>query len=69
MTNSFGSHVGGAVNRLFVNAPTDCHNPTCAELITMVERELAALFTAVTELFGSEQARLSSVYRYQSGIG
>jgi DNA-directed RNA polymerase specialized sigma24 family protein len=48
------------MNQLFVNAPTDHHNSTCAELVTMAERELAVLFTAVTELFGSEQARLSA---------
>src|ERR1700739_4835785 len=35
----------------------DHHNSTCAELISMAEQELAVLFTAVTELFGSEQAR------------
>jgi hypothetical protein len=29
-------------------------------LLTAAERELAALFTAVTELFGSEQARLTA---------
>ena len=29
-------------------------------LLTTAERELAALFTAVTELFGSEQARLTA---------
>ncbi len=35
-------------------------SPNCADLITMAERELGAFFTAVTELFGSEQARLSA---------
>ena len=34
--------------------------PTCADLLKMAERELAAFFSAVTELFGSEQANLSA---------
>lgn len=34
--------------------------PSCAELITLAERELAAFVGAVSELFGSEQARLSA---------
>ena len=32
----------------------------CADLMTMAERELSALFHAITELFGSEQADLSA---------
>ena len=32
----------------------------CAQHMTMAERELAAFFGAVTELFGSEQAGLSA---------
>jgi hypothetical protein len=35
-------------------------NPRCADLMTMAERELAAFFKAITELFGSEQAELSA---------
>ena len=35
-------------------------NPVCSDLMTMAEQELAAFFSAVTELFGSEQARLSA---------
>jgi hypothetical protein len=34
-------------------------DPRCADFLTMAERELAAFFKAVTQLFGSEQARLS----------
>jgi hypothetical protein len=34
--------------------------PTFAELMTMAERELGAFITAVTELFGSEQAKLAA---------
>jgi hypothetical protein len=34
--------------------------PTFAELMTMAERELGAFISAVTELFGSEQARLAA---------
>lgn len=30
----------------------------CAELLTMAQRELSALYKAVTELFGAEQAEL-----------
>jgi hypothetical protein len=33
--------------------------PTFAKLMTMAERELGAFFSAVSELFGSEQARLA----------
>jgi hypothetical protein len=37
------------------------HNdgPTFARLVTVAERELGAFFSAVSELFGSEQARLA----------
>jgi hypothetical protein len=33
--------------------------PTFAKLMTMAERELGSFISAVTELFGSEQARLA----------
>ena len=36
------------------------HNPICRELMTMAERELSAFFSAVTELFGPEQAEVSA---------
>lgn len=32
----------------------------CTGLLRMAERELAAVFASVTELFGSEQARLTA---------
>jgi hypothetical protein len=35
-------------------------NLDCADLTTMAERELAAFFRTVTELFGSEQAEHSA---------
>ena len=35
-------------------------NLDCADSMTMAERELAAFFSAVTELFGSEQAEGSA---------
>ena len=35
-------------------------NSRCADLMTMAERELSAFFSAVTQLFGSEQAELSA---------
>jgi hypothetical protein len=36
------------------------HDPVCGDLRTMAERELSAFFTAVTELFGPEQAEASA---------
>jgi len=35
-------------------------NSPCPDLIAMAERELAAYFNAITQLFGSEQAELSA---------
>ena len=35
-------------------------NSPCADLVTMAERELSALFNAVSKLFGAEQAELSA---------
>jgi cell wall assembly regulator SMI1 len=35
-------------------------DPACADLMTTAERELSAFFNAVSELFGSEQAKLSA---------
>jgi hypothetical protein len=43
-----------------VSERTGNHSLTCADLMTMAERELSAFIRAVTELFGSEQARLSA---------
>ena len=43
-----------------VDELTNSDGPTFAELMTMAERELGAFISAVTELFGSEQARLAA---------
>ena len=43
----------------FVDELTNSDGPTFAKLMTMAERELGAFISAVTELFGSEQARLA----------
>jgi len=43
-----------------VDELTNSYGPTFANLMTMAERELAAFISAVTELFGSEQARLGA---------
>ena len=40
--------------------PSDNSNLGCADFITTGEREFSAFFGAVTELFGSEQARISA---------
>lgn len=52
--------VNAVMKQLSVNESTKNHNSNCAEPMTMAERELAAFFSAVTELFGKEQARLSA---------
>ena len=41
------------------NLSTD-FSPACTEVMTMAERELSAFFNAVTQLFGSRQAKLSA---------
>ena len=38
----------------------DVHTATSAELTAMAERELGAFIAAVTELFGSEQAKIAA---------
>ena len=48
------------MNRLSVSEPPKNYHPICAELTKMAERELAAFVSAVTELFGQEQAKLSA---------
>ncbi len=40
--------------------PSINSNSGCADLMTMAERELSAFLSAVTQLFGSEQADLSA---------
>jgi hypothetical protein len=46
------------MNQVKLNKPPKDQNPTCGDLMTMAEQELAAFFIAVTELFGSEEAQL-----------
>jgi hypothetical protein len=48
------------MNSLAHYKPSKDSNSRCADLVTMAERELSAFFTAVTKLFGSEQAKLSA---------
>jgi hypothetical protein len=43
-----------------VNEWANNHNPTCAGLMAMAERELGAFISAVAELYGSEQANLAA---------
>jgi hypothetical protein len=40
--------------------PSTNSDPRCADLMAMAERELSAFFNAVTQLFGLEQAELST---------
>src|SRR5260370_38818141 len=47
------------MNQVSAYNPRKRQNPACSDLMTMAERELAAFFSAVTDLFGAEQARLS----------
>ncbi|HEY3972204.1 MAG TPA: hypothetical protein VGM18_04320 [Candidatus Sulfotelmatobacter sp.] len=48
------------MNQFAFKKPPKSHDPACGDFITMAERELAAFFTAVTELFGLEQAEIST---------
>jgi len=48
------------MNPLIQTRPPNNANLDCADLMTMAERELAAFFRAVRELFGSEQAEHSA---------
>jgi len=43
-----------------VDELTNSNDQTFAKLMTMAERELGAFISAVTELFGTEQARLAA---------
>ena len=43
-----------------VDELTNSDGPTFAKLMTMAERELGSFISTVTELFGSEQARLAT---------
>jgi hypothetical protein len=40
--------------------PSKNDNSSCADFMTMAERELSAFFNAVQQLFGSEQAERSA---------
>jgi hypothetical protein len=48
------------MNPLIQRRPPKNVNLACVDSVTMGERELAAFFRAVTELFGSEQAEHSA---------
>jgi hypothetical protein len=48
------------MNQVELNETQKNRNSGCAGLVTMAEQELVAFFSAVTELFGSEQAELSA---------
>jgi hypothetical protein len=46
------------MNPLARRQPSNKSNHPCSDLTTMAERELSALFSAVTQSFGSGQAEL-----------
>ena len=48
------------MNPLARHKPSNNPHSGCADFITMGERELSAFVSAVTQLFGSEQAELSA---------
>jgi len=48
------------MNPLARSKPSKHFNLRCADFMTMAERELSAYFTAISQLFGSEQAELSA---------
>jgi hypothetical protein len=48
------------MNSLILNKPPKNLNPDCVDRMTMAEHELAAFFSAVKVLFGSEQAERSA---------
>ena len=48
------------MNPLARHQPSTTFDLCCPDLVSMAERELSALFNAVTQLFGSEQAALSA---------
>jgi hypothetical protein len=45
--------------------PRQPRNLDCADSLSLAERELAAFFGAVKELFGSELAELSGNWRHR----
>jgi len=56
------------MNALARHKPPKNSTHPCPDLMTMAERELSAFFNAVTQLFGSEQAKLSAEYWLQELI-
>jgi hypothetical protein len=48
------------MNSLARYKPSNDSNSPCPDLMAMAERELAAFFNAITQLFGSEQAEVSA---------
>jgi hypothetical protein len=48
------------MSQLTINKPPKNHDLGCDGVTTMAEQELAAFFSAVTELFGLELAELSA---------
>jgi hypothetical protein len=48
------------MNSLARYKPSNDSNSPCPDLIAMAERELAAFFNAIAQLFGSEQAEVSA---------
>lgn len=48
------------MTQLVRNQPPHKNDEACSDRMTTAERELAAFFTAVTDLFGAEQARLAA---------
>jgi hypothetical protein len=44
-----------------VNKQESFQSPACSELVRKAERELGAFISAVAELYGAEQARLSAI--------
>src|SRR4029077_7875350 len=55
---NLGGHA--AMNQVSHNEPFQYGNSICAEPMIRAERELSAFISAVTELFGSEQAALAA---------
>ena len=47
------------MNQLTLKSPEN-HDPVCADPAKVAKQELSAFFSAVTELFGSEEAELSA---------
>jgi hypothetical protein len=48
------------MNPLARRQPSQNFNPPCPDLVTVAERELSAFFNAVSNAFGSKQAKISA---------